>query len=157
MPTEHTVYSYEFDELSDKAKGVARDWHRKDDLDYEWWGTTYEDAARIGLKIESFDLGRRYDLSAKFTKDPFEVAQIILTDHGDTCGTYKSAKAFLKDLNGSYEPTEDQVNVFLSNLRSDYCEILAREQDYLTSDEWVDENIRANGYEFTINGKRFPF
>ena len=58
MPTTHTVISYKFEELSPKAKEKARDWFREGALDYDWWDSTYEDAASIGLKITGFDLGR---------------------------------------------------------------------------------------------------
>jgi len=47
MPHEQTKTVYYFDELSDKAKDKARDWFREGALDYDWYGTTFEDAVRV--------------------------------------------------------------------------------------------------------------
>lgn len=44
MPHVKSETVYYFDELSDKAKGKARDWYREGALDHEWWDSTYEDA-----------------------------------------------------------------------------------------------------------------
>jgi hypothetical protein len=41
-----TINYYKFDELSDRAKDTARDWWRQGALDYGWWESVYEDAAR---------------------------------------------------------------------------------------------------------------
>lgn len=52
---EKTVFT--FAELSDKAKERARDKYREYGMDYEWWGSTYEDAvlcaAKLGIGIET--------------------------------------------------------------------------------------------------------
>lgn len=53
MPhTETTTRTlYKFDELGDAAKEKAREWYRSSALDYEWWDSVYEDAARMGALI----------------------------------------------------------------------------------------------------------
>ena len=43
---------------------------------------------------------------------------------------------------------------FKKDILNDYLDALQKEADYLTSDEAVDEAIRANGYTFLANGKR---
>lgn len=52
----HTYKLFQFDELSDRAKEVAREWYRQASLDYEWWDSVYEDAIRmaeiIGIEID---------------------------------------------------------------------------------------------------------
>ncbi|PIV84826.1 MAG: antitoxin of toxin-antitoxin stability system, partial [Nitrospirae bacterium CG17_big_fil_post_rev_8_21_14_2_50_50_9] len=50
---------YQFDELSDKAKGKARDWYRESIADWDWWDFLYDDAQEIGMEIKDFDLCRR--------------------------------------------------------------------------------------------------
>jgi hypothetical protein len=50
---------YRFVDLDDAAKEVARNWYRAVALDYDWWESTFEDAAAIGLKITAFELDRR--------------------------------------------------------------------------------------------------
>jgi len=57
---------FKYDELSDEAKSVARDWYRQGGLDYEWWDCIYEDAARFGIKIKGFELDRSWNLEAEF-------------------------------------------------------------------------------------------
>lgn len=42
---EKTVF--QCNELSDKAKGRARDWFREGNLDYDWWDSVYADAETI--------------------------------------------------------------------------------------------------------------
>lgn len=48
MPTESVHTLFKFDELSDSAKGKARDWYREGAFDYDWWESVYEDAAQCG-------------------------------------------------------------------------------------------------------------
>jgi hypothetical protein len=63
MRTETTTRTlYTFDALSEKAKDKARDWWRQSAGHDQWWEFTFEDAQRVGLKIESFDTGRRNGL-----------------------------------------------------------------------------------------------
>ena len=53
-----TINLYQFSELSDEAKEKAISNLSDINVDFDWWTNTYEDAARIGLKITSFDLDR---------------------------------------------------------------------------------------------------
>jgi hypothetical protein len=46
---EKTVFS--FDELSDNAKDTARDWYRRDALDYGWFDAVYENAEQCGALL----------------------------------------------------------------------------------------------------------
>ena len=173
MPTEKTVLIYQFDELSAKAKEKARDWFRQGALDYEWWESVYEDAERIGLKITSFELDRRQSITGEFTGGAEHCAKAILREHGDTCDSFKLAQAFLQERQAldykleeskdgddehlTWEIDEQIVELegeFKKDILNDYLDALQKEADYLTSDEAVDEAIRANGYTFLANGKR---
>jgi hypothetical protein len=172
MPTEKTVLIYQFDELSAKAKEKARDWFQQGALDYEWWENVYEDAERIGLKITSFELERQ-SITGEFTGEAEHCAKTILREHGDTCDSFKLAQAFLQErqaLDSELEESKDgddehhtweideQITEleeeFKKDLLADYLDTLQKEADYLTSDEAVDEGIRANEYTFLANGKR---
>lgn len=169
---EITTKIYTFDELSDKAKEKARDWYREHALDYDWWDHVYDDAERVGLKIEAFDLDREGYVDAEFMASAEETAHKIETEHGETCATFKTAKGYLKkrdelidawpkDENGDFE-NECQLDVeldildheFLDSLQEDYRVILEKEMEWLMSDECIDDNMTANGYEFTADGKR---
>jgi len=163
---------YEFDELSDEAQQVARQQLWDINVCFDWWDATYEDAARIGLKLTEFDLGRRAYCRGEWIDDPETVARAILAEHGDQCETYKTAQAFLVDVttgqekhksSPDYDPDyeeywetqeyENRCDEFLHDLLEDYRIILQNEYDYLTSEEAIREIIEANEYEFTENGK----
>ncbi len=158
MPTEHTVTSYKFSELSDAAKEQAREWFRRGALDYQWWDSIYSDAAEIGLKITGFDLGRRQELTAKLAVSPSACALAILGNHGNVCDTYKLAASFLAERRETRGAKRVQLGEdFVRDLRQEYWHMLEREVEYQLSDECVDESIEANEYDFDAHGHRFHF
>lgn len=168
---------YQFAELSESAKDKARDWYREGALDYDWWDSTYEDAERIGLRITSFDLDRNRHATGEFMYfgGATQCAGLILKEHGKDCETFKTATAFLKDLDALNKAIadvdgDDQTNVdyelwqdkrglleedFLRSLLEDYSIMLQHEYEYQLSDECIDESMTANEYTFTEDGKRF--
>lgn len=145
---------YKYDELSDSAKEKAREWMSKHALEYEWWEFIYEDAARIGLKITEFDLDRNRYAKGALTASVKDVCANILKEHGDSCDTYKLAKEF------KFCECEDQGNhceheeEFERALLEEYSVILQKEYEYRLSDETLEEDIRANEYEFDETGRR---
>ena len=165
------IQVFEFDELSDKAKDVARDWFRSCGLDYEWWDSTCEDAERVGLKITAFDLDRDRHAEGRFVSDAVSCADKVIAEHGPDCETRKTAESFVKERDSIVEAAERDENgeiadvyaldqklddcegEFLKAILEDYSVMLQQEAEYLTSDESVDESIRANEYEFLSNGK----
>lgn len=140
---------YKFDELSNEAKEVARNWYREYAFDYEWWDFTYEDAERIGLKITSFDIDR-HKIEGHLTEDVLEVIRRIRVEHGKKCGTYKLTVPLYR----RKSLTEDEVEEFTHALLEEYLVMLRNEAEYIVSEEAVDESIRANDYEFTEDGRR---
>lgn len=166
------IKAYKFDELSAKAKEKAIEWAYYLNVDYDWWTFTYEDADRIGLKINEFDIDRQNYCKAEFISGPEECAYLIEKEHGENCGTYNAAKDYLaardvvidgaaRDENGDFED-EYEVNEnldkldreFLKILQAEYLSSLRSEYEYLTSEESIIEIIRSNEYEFTAEGKR---
>lgn len=163
-----TVYT--FDELNDRAKETAREWYRQYGIDDDWYTSVYEDAERVGLKIIAFDL--RGIVEAEFLASAEETAHKIEKEHGEACETYKTAKGYLKerdrvvdqwgrDENGDFineggldESLDALDSNFLHDLQEDYRITLEKEMEWLMSDECVDDNMTANGYEFTADGKR---
>lgn len=162
---------YTFDELGDKAKERARDWYREGGLINEMaWENACEDALQIGLKIESLDQHRSNE--GKFMASAEETAHKIEKEHGNSCATYVTAKQYLeardkvitvweRDENGEFV-NQDRLDVsldaldsnFLHDLLEDYRISHEKDLEYFYSAESVDETIRDNGYEFTIDGKR---
>lgn len=152
MPKKHTILVYQFEELSPKSKEKARDWYRNEGFD-EWWLTTYEDAAAIGLAIESFDV-ERGTIEGKLTRHPGNVADAILKDHGHETSTYKLAYSYRTAKPRYSGRSDDPDEIFESDLKRAYLQILKDELEYLMSDEQVDESIVANEYEFFKDGRR---
>ena len=148
---------YMFDELSDLAKGRARDWFRKGNLDYDWWDSTYEDAERIGLTIKAFDLGRGSYVDGRLSGSMKDTIAKILTEHGHDCDTYKLALEFLPSVekeDEEVEEDEETVKDFTQRLCEEYRIMLQHELEYLESKEHAEESIIANEYEFTEDGNR---
>lgn len=100
MPRTETIVRtlFKFDELSEEAQEKAiensLDWNVDD---FEWWDCAYEDAARIGLKITEFDLGRRQSINGTLTEDLLDCCKLIRKNHGKDCDTFKTADIYLTD------------------------------------------------------------
>ena len=177
MRTIETVV-YKFDELSDKAKEKAVENLFYVNLEcFDWWDSTYEDAANIGLKITAFDLDRASYVKGDFYGPALDVAKRIIEEHGEQCGTYQTAKDYMAEYNRlvveqcqedadklysefaaemdlSWDiATEDIDAEFLHSLCEDYRIILQNKYEYLTSEEMIIETIEANEYEFTTEGE----
>lgn len=168
---QETINIYKFEELGELAKDQARDWWRMDVIDYEWWDCTYEDAATIGLEITSFDLDR--NKHAKGVIDSLgcshpEVAELIQRHHGKECKTCILATEYLNELKtrddfteeadseGAFEEyREEYDDIFLKQLLSLYADMLQSEHEHINSDEYIDEMMTINDYEFTEDGAIF--
>lgn len=170
-----TINLYRFQELSEEAKERALEDLYDLNVDImDWWDFTYEDAENIGLKITSFDTGRKNSITGKFTERPEDVAHTIIQEHGSGCSTYQTANNYLQEYNPlaeRYEDAyykdlceeqdeieaklEDLAEDFLHSLLEDYLQILKNEYEYLTSKEVIIETIEANEYDFTEEGKLY--
>ena len=166
------VKVYSFNELSQEAKEVAISKFLDINVNFDWWGNTYEDAKQIGLKISSFDLDRNKHAKGEFILAANEVAQNVFNSHGEDCETYKTATNFMgewqtvfnnyMDENHKlYESREAEETMqeleteFLNSILEDYANILQKESDYLQSEEAITETIEANYYQFLESGKLF--
>jgi len=169
-----TTTIHTFAELSERAKNTAIEQLRGINVDYSWWDSVYEDAARIGLRIESFDLCRNRHAKGSFDLCADDVARAILSEHGDHCNTYTLGAAFLSSRDELVQRYSDGVNTsvvaegneydfdneldeleaeFLRDLLEEYSVMLQDEWEYMQSDEAIIYTIEANEYEFTESGK----
>lgn len=154
---EVTVKLYQFEELNERAKEKARNWFREArDGEYDWdW--IREDARNIGLEIFSLDFNRPNE--GRLRWDALKVAEEIIKQHHKYCDTHKTALRYLEQLKKENdenlsEEREITEAEFLYDLLEDYRVMLYKEMEYQNSDEFVDENIIANEYEFTEDGER---
>lgn len=165
-----TVYTYS--ELSDAAKEKAREWASTVICNDDLWDCIYEDAENIGLRITSFDLDRRRHACGGFIAGAEECAHKIEKEHGETCETYKTARAYLaerdsiindaaRDDGGEFEDVHaldealDEADAeFLRSLLEDYSIMLQREYESMSDEDYLAEFLTANEYEFTEDGRR---
>src|SRR5450759_3576584 len=162
---------YKFEELTEQAQDKAIERFADINVDYEWWDSTYADAAHIGLKLLEFDLDRNRHAKGNFTESAENVANKIIADHGNACETFKDATNYLAELaeltakhkaaddsdDDDYSDddldTEEIDSEFEKTIIEDYSIILQNEYEYQTSREQIIETIKANEYEFDENGK----
>ena len=157
------ITAYTFDELSETAKQVALYNNRDFNTNHDWWDWTYQDAENFGIKILSFDV--YYEkIDIRLTLDPLDVANNILNECGPTTDLYSIGEEYITGYNklvvtgsDTDEKLEELASVFKHALRKDYIGILAREYDYLESDEAVTEALMANMCEFTEDGKNLKY
>jgi len=160
---------YKFEELSEETqqKVLEKLWDLN--VDYDWWQYIYEDAERIGLKINGFDIDRGNYCNGEFILNTCEVAQNVFNEHGEKCDTYKTASNFMENwqpvfndyMNESsehYESEESEDTLsrlddeFLKDILEDYLKMLRGEYEYLTEEKQIIEIIKANDYEFDSEG-----
>jgi len=150
---------YSFDELNDQAKEKAREWYRSD-LEYPWWSEVQDSLKsfcdEFGVSVLNYSIGdaRREFIKTDATNANFRGLKIKDFDREamptgfcfDCDLRYTFADQFKKngDALGAFK---EALEAFLTSVRDDV------EHQY--TDESVDENIRANDYQFTENGKLF--
>lgn len=156
---------YKFDELPEDVKDKAIENLYDINVDFDWWDCMYEDAKNVGIEITEFDLYRR-TIGGNFLLSADEVAANTIRDHGDSCETYKTASDFIDAKNADDMPDDDTDEFsewedrmleleeeFHRSIMEDYRILLKQEYEYLTSREAIIETIKANEYEFTLDGK----
>jgi plasmid maintenance system killer protein len=163
---------YKFNELSEAAQKKAITEFYSINIEHDWFDFIFEDAKNIGLKINEFDNDRGY-CKGKLLHSLTEVCDLIITNHGESCETHKTAKSYLKewdklvaehsdgiqkdkvceDKEYEFDKLADELDKqFRLSLCEDYRIILQHEYEYQTSDAAIKETIIANDYEFTIEG-----
>lgn len=168
-----SINLYEFSELSEDAKEKAITNLSDINVSHDWWDCTYDDAENIGLKIKSFDLDRNRHAKGVFITSGCEVAEKIMSEHGESCETFKTAAQFLSDwanlvikysdgknmdrvAEGNEYDFDNEANdleeEFLKSLLEDYSIMLQKESEYLQSEAAIIETIEANGYTFEEDG-----
>lgn len=163
---------YKFNELSEQAqqKAIEELWDLN--VEYDWWESVYEDAGRIELIIDEFDIDRS-TIGGYFKDGAEQTAHLIEKEHGNTTDTFKLAKTYLskrdemiesapKDENGDFKDEwqldsdlDELDSQFLHDLLEEYIVFLKNEYAYLTSKEAIIESIEANDYDFTIKGELY--
>jgi hypothetical protein len=152
---QQTIDIYTFEELSDDAKNKAREWFR--DGSYAWCDESAEsikhfcDAFSIKLKNYSID-SHNFDYDVNVTNDAFrgltyrQAEKMQLSD--GYCISEMMQTAFIGAFKerGALDAFNYALNIGFQAWRDDL--------HFQETDEYIDECIIINGYEFTIDGER---
>lgn len=177
MPRTIETTVYQFDELSERAKERARDWYRSGvcwSWSEEWWDSAQAFSQIAPIKITEADYNRAH-VSYRWTGDD-DVANLEgvrawkwLHNNGwfewaarektgactltGYCGDAPFADPLIDDYLHHPARVPDLKQVFYEMAQS-WVREAQSDMEYCYSDESVDENIRANEYEFTEQGDR---
>lgn len=161
------VQTYKFSELSDDAKKKAIEKHWDKMIEWDWWEFIYEDAKRIGLKINAFDVYRK-SIDITYQDDPEDVANTILKEYGHSMDIRNLATEYIaryKQIEQLVDEDEilpsdelEQLNEdFLHDLGECFLIFLNSEYEWRTSDEAIGEELEINDYDFTADGNKFNY
>lgn len=179
MVREVTFKLYRFEELDDKVKEkVLEDNCYILVEDYTWWDFIYTEAEEIGIKIEGFDLDRRY-IKLRLNTSVLSSVEWAMGYFGECTEEYKLAKSYydeimkladceeVKEYLEEYpeaDPYDAIYNLGLSDefydeyvndMKRVFLKMLEDEFNCLISDEAIIEHFNINDYEFFENGKIF--
>ena len=146
--------SYEFRELPSEIQEKVLDENRNFNIFDDWYINVYEQAEEVGIKVESFDLGRADCCEIEFMEYSLDTANSIIEMWGEKTDIYKLAKQFLNNFSAIDEGENEELEAkFLTDLAKLIKEWLAGELDYLESDEAIINAFEANEYKFDKEGK----
>lgn len=154
---QQTIALYTFDELSDDAKEVAREWYRQD-LQYPWFDESMNSIKvfcdEFGVSIKDYSIGA---FSHSYIETDVENSNFrglklkrVKRDNMPTgyCIDCELWETFYDD----FKRTGNALHAFNEAIDAAVSEIV-RDIEYQYSDEAIDEMLTINEYEFTENGK----
>ncbi len=139
-----TVNLFSFDELSEEAKEVARDWWKEQDNMNPAWLQEHSKSAREAIKfIETY----RYPHGIE------ELKSAAGKMKGECPWTGYCADATAIDAIITACDLYSDISEIKNHVKEVMDDAWAQEVEESMEDEHVDENIRANNYEFLGNGE----
>ena len=154
-----TVQIYKFDELSDDAKDVAREWWRNGlGNDSFWWNDSEASIMafchHFGVSIKDYSIGAfqpsYWDTDAENAH--FRGVKLKSIDRDAMPTGYCLDCALWQTFYDEFKRTGDALSAFNDAIDTAVLEIVA-DIEYQYSDEAVDEMLTINEYEFTEDGK----
>lgn len=107
----------QFSELSESVQEKVVENNYDINVCHDWWEWTYEDADRVGIKIEGFNLCSSRGTDIKFEYGAKDAAESILKEHGKDCGTFKAATEYLAEREGLFSNFEAKVRAEIADCR----------------------------------------
>jgi hypothetical protein len=146
---------YTFDELTDEAKDEARAWFR--DGQYAWLDESADSikhfCASFHIRLKDYEIdSSRFDFTTDATNDAFRGLTFRQADKMQLSDGYCIGELMQTAFVGAFKERGalDAFNYALSLGFQAWRDDLRFQE----SDEYIDETILINEYEFTIDGKR---
>ena len=143
-----TIKLYGFNELSTKSKERAMDNLYDINMRYEWWDEVYQDAKNAGIKIKSFQLGKGGEVDIQMVANPMVSARHIIENWSKMSDGVACSKKYLHD---------ELLPVYEDSLKEVYLVMLENEQEYLLSEDAIEQAIIGNDYWFTEDGLEYKY
>lgn len=153
---------YKFEELDKPTQEKVIDNYRYINVEHStWYEWIKEDFNRLGLEIQEFDLNRN---TATIEIGDFQITSIkIIEEFGDSVLIKSTAKNYLDEYNKIESNFEDDEDCFIElekldeeyekEYSEDILSYLRANYEWEISDEAIIEEIKANDYDFTTEGK----
>ena len=154
---QQTVALYTFDELSDTAKEVAREWYREG-AEYPWMGdamkSIYEFCDYFGICIKDYSIGGYgYSyITTDATNAAFRGLKLKSINRDNIPTGYCLDCTLWYEFYDTFKINGDALRAFNDAIDEAVSEIV-RDIEWYQSDEAIDEMLTINEYEFTENGK----
>lgn len=156
-----TLNLYKFDELSDSAKDVAREWWRNGlGNDYFWWNDSEASIKafcdHFGVTIKDYSIGAFQPswLETNAENSHFRGVKLKSIKRDAMPTGYCLDCALWQTFYDEFKRTGDALYAFNEAIEAAVSEIKA-DIEYQYSDESVDEMLAMNEYDFTENGKLY--
>ena len=149
---------YHFDELSDKAKETARDSFR--DLDYAWLSEAKQSietfCSAFGVSLWDYSVGAYcpFYYKTNVNNDHFRHKRLSQFNRDYMPTGYCLDNNLWMTFYDAFRTTGDAKYAFTEALGAGF-RAWREDMEYQTTDEYIDDFIMGNEYEFYENGKLF--
>jgi len=157
MPKDITIQVFKFNELSESAKENAREWWRNG-IEFSWSDESKDSirafCAQFGIKLLDWSIGPFYPISYKLSEyDNSNFRGIKLSQFERE--NYPTGYCLDADMSieffDTFKKTGDAKYAFECAIESGFIG-WRNDMEWQLSDEYIDECLEINEYEFTENG-----
>jgi hypothetical protein len=157
MPRDMIVKVYQFDELSESAKENARDWWRNG-MDFAWCDESKDSirafCAQFGIELRDWNIGPFYPIDyrlSEYDNSNFRGMKLSqFTRENYPTGYYLDADMSIEFFD-VFQKTGDAKYAFECAVEAGFIG-WRNDMESQISDEYIDELLVMNEYEFTENG-----
>ena len=148
---------YEFEELSESVQEALLDKADEYTLDSDWYEYILDDAANIGLTIDTFDVDN-HQIYGDLTEYLPQVLTNILDQHNVDADTYQTAlnhQAILTASNARADELDLQLREkdFVRDILEDYLNLLRQEVERLCYNAYIQAGTNLNGNLYFEDGQ----